>query len=232
MIKKVIINKNNTLALDYLVDNFAGCGIKFKLKPSELFNSLTVEVDSELFESFLTILAKAIILSHKYPAIIAACDKIEYTYANVACISALLYFDLQGEVDDVISVIKGEDSISVEGTFDFKLSNMREDWEELESIAQILTLGESDEDIYNVTNFMLSNRNTNKSLFLAQYPDILLANVTDGLMVEHIKLHENEDFNLINTIIAEGASELIIEKNQLKQTLLDCLSNLVKIKIL
>ena len=79
---------------------------------------------------------------------------------------------------------------------------------------------------------MLSNRNTNKSLFLAQYPDILLANVTDGLMVEHIKLHENEDFNLINTIIAEGASELIIEKNQLKQSLLDCLSNLVKVKIL
>ena len=61
MIKKVIINKNNMLALEYLVDNFAGCGIKFKLKPSELFNSLSVEVDSELFESFLTILAKAII---------------------------------------------------------------------------------------------------------------------------------------------------------------------------
>ena len=136
----------------------------------------------------------------------------------------MLYFDFDGEIEQAVSVIKYEDSISIEGTFDFKLQFMRDDWEELKSIGEVLTFSQSEEDIYNVAGFMMTNRNSSKSLFLA--------NVTDGLMVEHIKLYKNEDFNIINSIIAESPAELILEKNQIKQSLLDCLSHIVKVKIL
>ena len=232
MNKKVIIEKKNLIAYDYLVDNFAASGIKFKTRLSTAFITLLVDLDSNSLDSFYTYLAKAIVLSHKYPVIMAAFEEVEFNYSSIACLSALLYFDIEGETDQVLSVIKNENVISVEGTFNFKMDGMKDDWEELKSIGEVLLFGDSDEDIYNVTNFMMTNRNSNKSLFLAQYPDILLANVTDGLMVEHIKLHDNEDFNLLTTIIAESASELIVEKNQIKQSLLDCLSNLVKVKIL
>ncbi len=232
MNKKVIIEKENLIAYDYLVDNLAGSGIKFKIKQSELFNTLFVELDEDMCDSFFTLIAKAIIISHKYKTIMSAFEDLELNFANITCISALLYFDFDSEIEQAVSVIKYEDSISIEGTFDFKLQFMRDDWEELKSIGEVLTFSQSEEDIYNVAGFMMTNRNSSKSLFLAGYPDILLANVTDGLMVEHIKLYKNEDFNLINSIIAESPAELILEKNQIKQSLLDCLSHIVKVKIL
>ncbi len=232
MNKKVIIEKNNSIAYEYLINNFASSGIKFKLKKSYTFIFFEVEVDSNQCDSFLKFVAKSIILSHKYQSIISVFDEVEYTFANVACLAALLYFDLDGEVGQVIDIIKDKETISVEGIFNFKLNDMSEEWEELKNIGEVLVYNESEQDIYNVINFLMSNRNSDKSLFLAQYPDILLANVSDGVMVDNVKLYKNDDFNLINTVIAESPTELIIEKNQIKGSLYECLSKLVKVKVL
>lgn len=232
MNKKVIIEKNNSIAYEYLINNFASSGIKFKLKKSYTFIFFEVEVDSNQCDSFLKFVAKSIILSHKYQSIISVFDEVEYTFANVACLAALLYFDLDGEVGQVIDIIKDKETISVEGTFNFKLNDMSEEWEELKNIGEVLVYNESEQDIYNVINFLMSNRNSDKSLFLAQYPDILIANVSDGVMVDNVKLYKNDDFNLINTVIAESPTELIIEKNQIKGSLYECLSKLVKVKVL
>ena len=232
MNKKVIIEKNNSIAYEYLINNFASSGIKFKLKKSYTFIYFEVEVDSNQCDSFLKFVAKSIILSHKYQSIISVFDEVEYTFANVACLAALLYFDLDGEVGQVIDIIKDKETISVEGIFNFKLNDMSEEWEELKNIGEVLVYNESEQDIYNVINFLMSNRNSDKSLFLAQYPDILLANVSDGVMVDNVKLYKNDDFNLINTVIAESPTELIIEKNQIKGSLYECLSKLVKVKVL
>lgn len=232
MNKKVIIEKNNTIAYEYLINNFASSGIKFKLKKSYTFIFFEVDVDINQRANFLKFVAKSIILSHKYQSIISVFDEVEYTFANVACLAALLYFDLDGEVGQVIDIIKDKETISVEGTFNFKLNDMSEEWEELKNIGEVLVYNESEQDIYNVINFLMNNRNSDKSLFLAQYPDILLANVSDGIMVDNVKLYKNDDFNLINTVIAENPTELIIEKNQIKGSLYECLSKLVKVKVL
>lgn len=228
----IITEKNNTIAYDYLIDNFAGGDICCKSKSSKLFHRLSCEFEQDLYANFLKVVAKAIVISRKYPVIIGAFKDVALNYANIACLSALLYFDINSEVEQVIQIIKNQPNISVEGTFDFKLSSLLDEWEELKSIGAVLCYGESEDDIYNVTTFMMSNRTNGKSLFLAQYPDILLANVTDGLMVEQIKLYDNPDFNLINTIIAECPAELIIEQSQIKQSLLDSLAKLVTIKTL
>ncbi len=230
MNKKIIIAKDNEIAYNYLVDNFAGSGIKFKIKKSNYFIIIQVDLDNSLNDIFVKYMAKAIILSHKYKEIMSAFEELPMSYANIACISALLYFDLAGEIEQVSKIIGEKDTISVEGTFTFKFGEMLEDWEELKNIGQVLTYSDQEEDIYNVATFMMSTRGSNKSLFLAQYPDILLANVTDGLMVESIKLYKNDDFNLINAVISECPTELIIEKNQLKKELFDCLNKLVKVK--
>lgn len=232
MNKKIIVAKDNAIAYDYLSNNFASVGIKFKIKKSTLFNFILVELDASMRDIYLNILAKAVIISHKYKVLIDTFKEVEWTYAKVACLASILYFDIDGEIDTVIPAIADEDTISVEGIFDFKLPQIREDWEELKSIGQVLIYGDSDEDIYNVINFMMTGRTDGKSLFLAQYPDILLANVSEGVMVDSVKFYQNDDFNLINNVIAESPVELIVEKNQLKKSLLDCLSKIVKVKIL
>lgn len=232
MNKKLIIEKENTLAMDYLASNFASLGIKFKVKQSKQFYFLYVDFDAEQKEQILRFIAKAIILRVKFETLIAAFDNIKLDYAKVACLSALLQFDLEGEIKQVRDVIEERDTVSLEGTFEFCLGKMREEWEELKSIGEVLNFSDAEDDIYNVTNFMMSNKTSNKSLFLAGYPDILLANVTDGVMVENFKLYQNEDFNLINLIVAESPVELIIEKNQIKQSLFECLAKLVNVKVL
>lgn len=232
MNKKVIIEKTNVIAYDYLVNNFASSGIKFKLKKSVTFIFFEVDLESGQIDLFLKYTAKSIILSHKYESIIKVFEGVELTYANVACIAALLNFDLDGEIAQVVDMIHDKNTISVEGTFNFLLSDLSEEWEELKNIGDVLVYNESEQDIYNVINFLMNNRNNEKSLFLAQYPEILLANVSDGIMVDNIKLYKNEDFNLINTIIAESPTELIIEKNQIKGSLYECLSKIVKVKVL
>ena len=83
MNKKVIIEKENLIAYDYLVDNLAGSGIKFKIKQSELFNTLFVELDEDMCDSFFTLIAKAIIISHKYKTIMSAFEDLELNFANI-----------------------------------------------------------------------------------------------------------------------------------------------------
>ena len=94
MNKKIIIAKDNEIAYNYLVDNFAGSGIKFKIKKSNYFIIIQVDLDNSLNDIFVKYMAKAIILSHKYKEIMSAFEELPMSYANIACISALLYFDL------------------------------------------------------------------------------------------------------------------------------------------
>ena len=61
MNKKVIIEKDNEIAYDYLVNNFAGSGIKFKLKKSYSFIFFDIDLGDSQLESFLNHTAKAII---------------------------------------------------------------------------------------------------------------------------------------------------------------------------
>lgn len=231
MNKELIIEKTNKLAYDYLVNVFASQGILCKTKSSKSFNILYVEVDESQKEIFLQATAKAIVLSNKYEQLKEAFEDVKLSYAVVACMSALLYFDIEREINKVIPKIENMQKISLEGVFNFYLLSLKEDWEELKNIGSVLTYND-ERDIYNVTTFIMSNRTSTKSLFLAEYPDILLANVTDGLMVENFCLHHRGDFDLISLLVAENPVELIIEKNQLEEPLLDCLNKLVKVKVL
>lgn len=232
MNKKLIIEKGNTLAYEYLTSGFASLGIKFKVTQSKQFYFVSCDWGEEQTEQVLRFVSKAIIIPTKFRTLLSAFEKVSLDYAGVACLSALLHFDLEGEIKQVRDVIVNKNTLSLEGIFEFCLGKMREDWEELKSIGEVLELSDNEDDIYNVTTFMMSNRGSSKSLFLAEYPEILLANVTDGHMVENFRLHQNDDFNLINLVVAESPSELIIEKNQIKQPLYECLSKLVNIKVL
>lgn len=232
MNKKLIIEKGNTLAYEYLTSGFASIGIKFKVMQSKQFYFLIYDCADEQNEQISRLIAKAIIVPIKFATLMPAFANASLDYARVACLAALLHFDLEGELKQVCNAIEFKNPLSLEGTFEFCLGKMREDWEELKNIGEVLEASDNEDDIYNVTTFMMSNRGSSKSLFLAEYPDILLANVTDGHMVGNFKLHQNEDFNLINAVVAESPSELIIEKNQIKQPLIDCLNKLINIKIL
>lgn len=232
MNRKVIIAKTNIIAYEYLTQVLVAISnSEIEILNSKNYYILQVEVADEFLKTFCDYVARSIIVSQKYKILISGLKNITLSYANVACFSALLHFDIENEVERTAEIISAFQDISIEGVFDFKLSDFAKDWRELEGIGEILAYeSKSEDDIYNVTNFMMSTRVNNASLFLAQYPDILLANVTDGVVVDSINLYKNNDYNLINAIIAECPNEIIVEKNQIKSALLDCLSRIVKVK--
>lgn len=232
MNKNIIISKENKIAFDYLIDSFVqNTKIKFKISKSENYNIIKITTEEIFFDDFLHILAKSIVVSKKFYYLFNEFKDFKFDYATITCFCALLYFDIESEIEKVKFMILKDDTISVDGTFLFKMQKMAEEWEELKNIGLVLTFDEIDkEDLYNIATFMISTRSNKKSLFLAQYPNIMLANVTDGIVIDRVKIFENCDFDLISAVVSESPNEIIVEKKLLKSCLIESLSKIVKVK--
>lgn len=208
--------------------------INFRLAEGDKYHVIAVDYPDEYNALLNKYLAKLILISNKYEFLKKRISKMEMNESVCALISSLVYFDSANEIKKIIRIINEMETISLNGVYTFLLGNLSEEWSELVDLSNsLLNTNHSDTDIWGVANFMMSSRlKGDKSIFIAEYPSLLLTNVSKGSLIDIIKLFDNQEYNLINAIIAECPTEVIVDKEKIDNEVISVLKKIVKVKIL
>lgn len=233
--RQLIIESGNIRQIDYLTRLLTtDARISFTMENSVNYTMIDVDLPTAYVATFNRFVAKVIVITEKYEYLSELVDVVDLDFVRATFFSTLLYFDIQQEINSVAEGIADDSTISLAGVFNFKFGKIKEEWSELiELITTILDSPHEDEDIYSISAFMLSSRATSeKTIFIADYPNIVLTNVTDGHMCDTIGIYGNAKFDLIDALVGECPSEVIIESGKVPTELLVVLDKLMPIKML
>ena len=233
--RQLIIESGNIRQIDYLTRLLTtDSRISFTTEQGVNYTMIDVDLPSTYVATFNKFVAKAIVITEKYEYLSELVDVADLDYVRATFFSTLIYFDIHQEINSVAEGIAGDSTISLAGVFNFKFGKIKEEWSELiELISTILDSPHEDEDIYSISAFMLSSRSAGeKTIFIADYPNIVLTNVTDGHMCDIVGIYGDPMYDLIDALVGECPSEVIIETGKIPKELIVVLDKLMPIKML
>ncbi len=233
--RQLIIENDDIKQLDYLTRLLAtDARIIYVVEIGANYTIIDVDLPASYIATFNKFVAKAIVVTEKFNYLSELIDMVNMDYVRATFFSTLLYFDIQQEIGSVAKGIEEDKTISLSGVFNFRFGKIKEEWGELvELIATILHSPHEDEDIYSISAFMLSSRtNTDKTIFIAEYPEIMLTNVTDGVMCDIIGVYGNSELDLIDSLVGECPKEVIVETDKVPSELIDVLKMIMTVKLL
>lgn len=131
------------------------------------------------------------------------------SHAKCALLSSLVHFDREFEKNIVMKVVSNSLDYNIDGLMNFRLRALKDSWEELAEVAQRLLDGSnSEQDIFDIASFITGSDGKKSQLMIK---DGNLKNVTFHKSVEVVNLFEGEEYNLLDAIIKEKPSEIVIE---------------------
>lgn len=155
------------------------------------------------------------------------------TPAVCALLSSLLYYDCERERTVILRALDDLYEYAVDGFVAFRMKSVVRSWQEIADMtAGLLSADAHDDDLYAVALYLLGSRECDVSLFIADSSDLLITNATKGGMVDVVELYHDPVLDAINTVIANGAKEVIVESKKVDKRLISALENIVKIKVL
>ena len=233
--RQLIIENENIVQINYLIKLLStDARISFNTEKSINYTIIDVDLPESYVTTFNKFVAKAIIITEKFAFLSSLLDMENLDYARVTFFSTLLYFDITHEVNVIAAGIAPDKTISMSGVFNFKFGVIRDEWSELiDLISTILNSPHEDEDIFSISAFMLQSRSVaDKTVFIAEYPEILLTNVTDGVVCDTISIYGVSEFDLIDALIGECPSEVVLEQGSIPDELFDVIGKIMQIKLL
>ena len=135
------------------------------------------------------------------------------SYAKCVLICSLAHFDKDFEKTVVRKVLSNALDYNLDGILNFRLRALKEEWQELASVSIKLLEGVGcDEEVFNVSSF-ITDSDIKKCRLLIDGEKI--KNLTEHRQVEVLNVFEEEEFNLINSLIENHPSEIIVENRHL-----------------
>lgn len=234
MLKEIIMSSTRRDEAEKLVRSLQALNTNVEYNEGKHYVRMSVNVDDSLLNKVVQMVVDEIIVRRKFEYITSRLAIDEMTHCLCVLVSALVYFEHNQEWQRVAKKLTTTQCYNIDGLFDFQIDDLISEWQELVELTNsLLKSGYNDTDIYNVASFMLSPRiKAEKSIFIADIKGQLVTNVTKGGMVEVIDLYKDTEYNLINAIIAECPSELIVEGEIATSKLVLTLKNLLKVKII
>lgn len=232
--KEIVLSSAKGDVLQYCLRKLEAMNAVTSVTVGKHYTHIAVGVDSACYGELIELVCYLLIVDRKYEYLVANINVKDYNQCLCALLSSIIYFDHVQEASRVAKIISGRDKYVIDGIYNFRLGDLIEGWQELVDLTNsLLTSGYNEVDIYNVINFMMSPRlKPDKSIFIADIKSLLLTNVSKGGMIEVPDLYHNDEFNLINAIIAECPTEVIIEGESMNKSILKTLKNIVKVKII
>lgn len=233
--RKLLLDKSNSNMIDYIGRLFDSDNlVHYERRTIGEYVEYDVDLPSEYLPALYRFIAKSVILSEKYDFVTSRLKLGELNYAKVTFLMALVFFDIKAEIKELAKNIQHLESINSVGVADFCMTRIKADWVDVIDLVEVLAGGEyADEDMYSVVSFLLGTRSKeDKSIFLADFDNFILTNVTDGIMIENYNFFDNPEYNLISAVIEQRPKELIVEKGVMGRELYDTLSHITDINVL
>lgn len=228
--RKIVIENSNTVAKKYITTLLDKISAQKVVSKEDKYLVFTIDFCCE----FLPILERGI------ARLVLATSKLMYlknklnvslkSHNIIAVVVSLIYFDFESEEDYILSCICESKIYSIPGIINFNVNELHCNWLELVGLASNLLENGDDDDILNVANFLLTTRvHENKSIFVVDYDTMIVSNIIKGVIIDYVKLFDDNIDNLINIIAQESPVELIVEREFLTSQDIQILSKLVKV---
>ena len=153
------------------------------------------------------------------------------TAAESALLAVMIYYDCEGDFDELFELFKRSEVICIDGVYNFAMRGIKEDWEELAAISSDLFNGVyDDDDLYEVAGYVVGERSDRSKLLIADEKNPVVTDLTNGGFVTVDELYDDKTLNLINCAVSRGAKEITLDAGFRDERLSGALSHFAKIR--
>ena len=151
----------------------------------------------------------------------------EMTTAKCILVCSLAHFDKDFERTVVRKVLSNALDYNLDGLLNFRLRALKDEWQELANVAKrlLVSVG-SDDEIYDVASFITSS-DARKCRLVINGEHI--KNITEHKRIDVVDVFDNDEFNLISSIVENRPSEIVLENVKLPKALVDPLRKIARV---
>ena len=182
---------------------------------------------SARIEEEITLLIEDIILTYmKTSFFIERLPSFTISHATCSLICSLVHFDRRYEENMLRRALAETADFNVDGLFNFRLMEMKQNWEEVISLATRL-MNSTDSDAYDISAFITSTDNADNRVAIDSGQ---VFNLTTGKKAEVLKVFDNDEYNLIMAVIGESPEEIIVERTLISKEMKDTLKHIAHLE--
>ena len=158
------------------------------------------------------------------------CEKLgsaQMSSAKCVLICSLAHFDRDFERTIVQKVLSNALDYNLDGLMNFRLRALKNEWQELATVsARLLDGASSDDDVYEVSSF-ITGSDVGKSRIVIDGENI--KNVTEHRIIEVLDVFDDDEYNLLCSIVENHPSEIVVENFSLPKSLLYPLKKIARV---
>ena len=190
------------------------------------------ERDAEAADDFLCAKIAGLLTTYFKHAFLMKKLGIERVNAAQACLLAVMvYYDCEGDREEIFDKLKGYEVISVDGVCNFAMKDIKRDWEELAAISENLFDGDyDDEDLLEVACYVVEEKADRPRFLIADAKNPVVTDLSRGGFVTVDAFYGNADLDLINCVVGNGAKEVTLDAGFKDKELIKTLSRFAKVR--
>ena len=158
------------------------------------------------------------------------CEKLNampMTHSKCVLICSLVHFDKDFERTIVRKVLSNALDYNLDGLMNFRLRALKDEWQELANVsARLLDGAGSDDDVYDVSAF-ITGSDAKKCRIVINGENI--KNITEHKTIEVLDVFDDDDYNLINSIVENRPEEIVVENFKLPKSLIAPLKKIARV---
>lgn len=182
----------------------------------------------------LDIVAEVVLVRAKLDYLLKNLSLSQISLPIGALLSSLIYFESHHEKKFLLNALSKYREYSIDGIVNFRIGKLKKGWDELATLTKsFLQLKCKDKEVFNLIMFMANNsRQKKQTLLIADDGEgIVLTNVSQGCVVEVCPVFCEKCLDIVNAVLSQNPTELIIEGKNCDKTVYELLKNFLKIKM-
>lgn len=183
------------------------------------------EKSARLEEEITVTIEKVILTYMKTRFFLEKLPSFQLTHATCSLICSLVHFDRRYEENILRKRVAETADFNVDGLYNFRLQDLKQNWEEVISLASRL-MSSTDSDAYDIASFITSTDNAGNRVAIDSGQ---IFNLTTGERADLLDIFDNDEFNIIMAVIGECPSEIIVERTQISKEMKDTLNRIAEI---
>lgn len=186
--------------------------------------------DGNLREELNKLILKILLVDMKFNYMKSKTLVKEFDRETSTLFSAMLFFDRKYEEEYVKEILSRQYEYSLDGIFNFKFGELKKNWDFVIDLYN--NVYGSSEDIRNVTKYIIeSGRDEENALYLTEKGGKrVVIDTKRGKRIDNISIYDEEEFNLIATLLYGQPKTLYIDKNEKFMLFLNLFEDMVEIK--
>ncbi len=210
----ISIDKRYSNEVDYLISSVKNIkDLSFAIEESKdriwIYLASICALRDDIEEEITCLLEDVILTYMKTQFFLDRLPRFQLNHATCSLICSLVHFDRSYEVNQLCRAIAETADFNVDGLYNFRLQELKQNWEEVVDLASRL-MASTDSDSYDIAAFITSTDGAKSRLVLKQGR---LVNVTTGKEVKILPIFDSPEFNIIMAIIGESPSEIVVDDN-------------------